>query len=92
VSPRTDRLARTWSDPPGLRGFLTTVDHKRIAARYIVVTMALLVLDGLVAVDMRLQLAFPGLQRLQACSSPSQACSGCRRRATTRPSACTARG
>jgi len=66
VSPRTERLARTWSDPPGLRGFLTTVDHKRIAARYIVVTMALLALDGLVAVDMRLQLAFPGLQRLHA--------------------------
>jgi cytochrome c oxidase subunit 1 len=66
VSPRVERLARSWSDPPGLWGFLTTVDHKRIAARYILLTMALLALDGLVAIDMRVQLAFPGLQRLEA--------------------------
>jgi heme/copper-type cytochrome/quinol oxidase subunit 1 len=60
------RLARTWREPGGLWGFLTTVDHKRIAARYIVVAIALLVLDGLLAIDMRLQLAFPPLKRLEA--------------------------
>jgi len=62
----TARLARTWGDAPGLWGFIATVDHKRIAARYIVVTVALLVLDGLLALDMRLQLAFPALKRLEA--------------------------
>jgi cytochrome c oxidase subunit 1 len=63
---RDERLARTWGDARGLWGFLTTVDHKRIAARYIVVTVALLVLDGLLALDMRVQLAFPALKRLEA--------------------------
>ena len=63
---RVERLTRTWGDSPGLWGFLTTVDHKRIAARYILVAILLLVLDGLMAIDMRLQLAFPALKRLQA--------------------------
>jgi cytochrome c oxidase subunit 1 len=66
VTGRVARLRRTWSEPGGLWGFLTTVDHKRIAARYIVAAMALLVLDGLMAIDMRLQLAFPALKRLEA--------------------------
>ena len=60
---REQRLRRTWGDAPGLWGFLTTTDHKRIAARYILVAVALLILDGLMAVDMRLQLAFPALKR-----------------------------
>ena len=32
-------LERTWCDAPGLVGWLTTVDHKRIAKRYIVTTL-----------------------------------------------------
>ena len=65
-SGRVARLARTWSEPGGVWGFLTTVDHKRIAARYIMAAVALLALDGLMAIDMRLQLAFPALKRLEA--------------------------
>jgi len=65
-SGRVARLARTWSEPGGVWGFLTTVDHKRIAARYIMAAIALLALDGLMAIDMRLQLAFPALKRLEA--------------------------
>jgi cytochrome c oxidase subunit I+III len=61
---RRQRLARTWGDAPGLWGFLTTTDHKKIAARYIMVAMALMGMAGLLAVDMRLQLAFPVLKRL----------------------------
>jgi len=57
-------LTRTWADPPGLWGFLTTVDHKRIAARYICSTIALLFLAGMLALDMRLQLSQPGMQRM----------------------------
>ena len=43
---RQAALARTWADWPGLIGFLATVDHRRIAARYIVTTMLLLFLAG----------------------------------------------
>lgn len=57
-------LARTWADRPGLWGFLTTVDHKRIAGRYVLTAVALLFLAGLLALDMRLQLAQPGMERM----------------------------
>jgi cytochrome c oxidase subunit 1 len=61
---RTAELAKVWGDAPGLWGFLTTVDHKRIAARYVLVAMGLLFVSGVLALDMRLQLAFPDLKRL----------------------------
>ncbi|AOH83217.1 cytochrome ubiquinol oxidase subunit I [Sphingomonas panacis] len=51
------RLDETWADRPGWWGFLTTVDHKRIAARYIVTVVAMLFLAGMLALDMRLQLS-----------------------------------
>jgi len=54
-----ERLKLTWSDSPGVWGFLTTVDHKRIAARYIVTTLLMLFLAGMLAIDMRFQLAVP---------------------------------
>ena len=57
-------LLGTWRDAPGLRGFLTTVDHKRIAARYVLTAMAMLFLAGLLAVDMRLQLSRPEMERM----------------------------
>ncbi len=61
---RRARLTRTWSDLPGWLGFFTTVDHKRIAARYVLTAMALLFMAGVLALDMRLQLAAPNMQRL----------------------------
>ena len=64
---RADAEARclaAWRDAPGLWGFLTTVDHKRIAARYVFTALGLLFLAGVLALDMRLQLAFPGLHRM----------------------------
>ena len=61
---RRERLHRTWDDRPGLVGFLTTVDHKRIAARYVCTTMGLLFLAGMLAVDMRLQLSAPDMKRM----------------------------
>ena len=57
-------LLDTRRDAPGVRGFLTTVDHKRIAARYVLTAMAMLVLAGLLAVDMRLQLSRPDMERM----------------------------
>jgi len=64
VELRRAELAEAWRDPPGLWGFLVTVDHKRLAARYIVTTMFLLFLAGLLAMDMRIQLSAPGLHRM----------------------------
>ena len=61
---RRARLEQTWADPKGVWGFLTTVDHKRIAARYIVTVIALMFLAGMLALHMRLQLAFPDLKIL----------------------------
>jgi cytochrome c oxidase subunit I len=62
--PLAGQLARTWGDAPGLWGFLTTVDHKRIAARYILTVVALMFLAGMLALDMRLQLSQPDMTRM----------------------------
>jgi cytochrome c oxidase subunit I+III len=59
-----EQLDRTWRDPPGLWGFLTTVDHKRIAARYIVTALLLMFLAGMLALDMRWQLSVPENTRM----------------------------
>ena len=50
-------LARTWADAPGLWGWLTTVDHKRIGLRYLVTAFVFFVFGGLLALVMRTQLA-----------------------------------
>jgi len=53
------RLERTWGDPPGLWGWICTTDHKRIGRRYMVTAFVFLVLAGLAALAMRMQLAKP---------------------------------
>lgn len=53
------RLERTWSRPPGILGWLATVDHKEIGRRYIVTALIFLALGGLLAAIMRLQLSLP---------------------------------
>ena len=50
------KLARTWADAPGLRGFLATTDHKRIGRRYLVTAMVFFALAGVLALVMRTQL------------------------------------
>ena len=57
-------LIDTWGDAPGWWGFLTTIDHKRIAARYVLTAIGVLFLTGMLAVDMRLQLSQPGMTRM----------------------------
>jgi cytochrome c oxidase subunit I+III len=51
------RLEKTWSTAPGIWGWLTTLDHKRIGLRYIVTAFAFFALAGLLALVMRLQLS-----------------------------------
>jgi cytochrome c oxidase subunit I+III len=54
-----DHLEQLWADEPGLRGFLSTVDHKRIGRRYFVTSLAFLAIGGIQAMLMRTQLAVP---------------------------------
>jgi cytochrome c oxidase subunit 1 len=53
------KLSATWEAPSGLVGFLTTTDHKTVGRRYIVTAFLFLILAGLSAAAMRLQLARP---------------------------------
>lgn len=68
LTPRAiiDRLQRTWSDAPGVPGFLNSVDHKRVGHRYLVTAFAFLLLGGLQALVMRAQLAAPGADVVSA--------------------------
>jgi cytochrome c oxidase subunit 1 len=50
-------LEKVWADRPGFMGWLTTVDHKRIAHRYFITALVFFALAGLMALVMRLQLA-----------------------------------
>jgi cytochrome c oxidase subunit 1 len=61
VATATDiaRLSRTWGEPRGWWGALSTVDHKIIGRRYIVTAFVFLALGGVLALAMRLQLASP---------------------------------
>ena len=53
------RLHEIWETRPGLIGWLSSVDHKEIGLRYIFTAMAFLLLGGLEALVIRLQLAGP---------------------------------
>jgi cytochrome c oxidase subunit I len=59
-------LDKVWERPPGLVGFLTTVHHKDVAVRYIITAFIFFALAGLLAAFMRLQLAFPESNFLDA--------------------------
>jgi cytochrome c oxidase subunit I+III len=53
------RLEAIWAEKPGLRTFLTSVDHKKIGTRYLVTSFVFFVAAGLEALSMRTQLAVP---------------------------------
>src|SRR4051812_13014520 len=53
------RMFGIWRTPPGVVGWLSSVDHKQIALRYIVTAFVFLGLGGISAAIMRLQLAWP---------------------------------
>jgi cytochrome c oxidase subunit 1/cytochrome c oxidase subunit I+III len=54
-----EKLEHLWETPHTLWGALTTVDHKKIGIRYLYTSMVFLVLGGLEALMMRLQLIGP---------------------------------
>ncbi len=60
VPESADRtLTLLWEDSPGLKGWLGTVDHKKIGIRYIITAFIFLAIGGIEALTMRLQLARP---------------------------------
>jgi cytochrome c oxidase subunit I len=52
-----ERLVKIWETPPTAQGWFSTVDHKEIGKRYLVTAMVFLIVGGLEALIMRLQLA-----------------------------------
>ena len=53
------RLEMTWGDQPGILGFLSSVDHKRVGHRYFVTGFLFLIIGGIEALIFRTQLAQP---------------------------------
>ena len=60
TQPIIQRLEAEWATPAGWRGGLSSVDHKTIGKRYIVTAFVFLLLGGLAALAMRVQLARGG--------------------------------
>jgi cytochrome c oxidase subunit I len=56
---RIERLERVWIERPGILGWLTTVDHKRIGLLYFWTTLVFFAAGGFEALAMRTQLAQP---------------------------------
>jgi cytochrome c oxidase subunit I+III len=58
------RLGEIWHDRPGLAGWMTTVDHKRIGRRYLLTGMVFFVIGGIESLLIRTQLAQPNMDVL----------------------------
>ena len=56
------KLLGIWETAPGLYGWLATVDHKTIGIRYLCTAFLFLVLGGMEALVLRVQLAQPDLK------------------------------
>jgi cytochrome c oxidase subunit 1/cytochrome c oxidase subunit I+III len=54
-----ERLERIWEESPGIVGWLTTTDHKRIGILYFFTTLAFFAAGGVEALMMRTQLIEP---------------------------------
>ena len=58
-SPEEAKLREIWKGEPGILGWISSVDHKSIGLRYIVTAFVFLIMGGLEALVMRVQLARP---------------------------------
>ena len=59
ASARRDRLGRIWKETPGVLGWITTTDHKRIGILYFFTAIAFFGAGGVEALLIRTQLAGP---------------------------------
>src|SRR5581483_10237993 len=64
VEQTKSELERAWHPPDGFWGWFMQVNHHAIGKRYIITAFAFLILAGLEAIMMRLQLALPDLHLL----------------------------
>ena len=64
MTPLEQQLTDIWSTPPGIRGFFSSVDHKRIGIRYIITAFVFLIAGGIEALVMRVQLSHSNLKIL----------------------------
>jgi cytochrome c oxidase subunit I+III len=60
AAARVERLDRIWQPRPGLTGWLTTTDHKRIGLMYLFASLVFFAAGGVEALLVRTQLAAPG--------------------------------
>jgi len=58
-APSSGVLEKIWATPPGILGWLASVDHKSIGKRYLVTAFLFLAAGGIEALVMRAQLARP---------------------------------
>jgi cytochrome c oxidase subunit I+III len=61
-----ETLERTWAVPGGFVGWFMAVNHRSIGKRYVVTALCFFLLAGLQALLMRIQLAQPGLNIIDA--------------------------
>ncbi|HEY4116037.1 MAG TPA: cbb3-type cytochrome c oxidase subunit I [Rhizomicrobium sp.] len=54
-----DKLKKIWEGEPGLYGWISTVDHKKLGIRYLVTAFVFLIIGGIEALIFRLQLSVP---------------------------------
>jgi cytochrome c oxidase subunit I+III len=59
VAERTQRLAESWEEAPGLASWFKTVDHKKIGRRYLWTASLFFAMAGFEALALRTQLARP---------------------------------
>src|ERR671924_1726306 len=59
AAQRIRRLERIWKERPGLVGWLTTCDHKRIGILYLFTSLAFFLAGGIEALFVRTQLIRP---------------------------------
>jgi cytochrome c oxidase subunit I len=59
VADRVERLERQWAERPGVLGWLTTTDHKRVGLLYFWTTLVFFGAGGVEALTMRTQLITP---------------------------------
>ncbi|UFM64781.1 cytochrome c oxidase subunit I [Paracoccus sp. MA] len=53
-------LDRVWGRPPGLRGFLSSVNHSELGLRFMIAAFVFFAVAGMLAMLIRTQLATPG--------------------------------
>lgn len=56
-SQKVSQFERTWSSPSGIAGLLSAVNYQPLAKRYMVISFAFMILSGIMALLIRVQLA-----------------------------------